>query len=97
VLPNSVFFLGQDGLNDSGLWETNGTGSGTFELAPTGASASGSRPAYNGQYKGSQQLTSLSSVLSRDAAWNSYFRNSDAECEQARPARIEQDRHVYWR
>ena len=44
VLPNIVLFQGQDVLNDSGLWETNGTGTGTFELAPTGAGAQGLFP-----------------------------------------------------
>jgi ELWxxDGT repeat protein len=44
VLPNIVLFRGQDALNDSGLWETNGTGSGTFELAPAGIGAQGLSP-----------------------------------------------------
>jgi ELWxxDGT repeat protein len=44
VLPNIVLFRGQDALNDSGLWETNGTGSGTFELAPAEAGAQGLSP-----------------------------------------------------
>ena len=44
VLPNIVLFQGQDALNDSGLWETNGTGSGTFELAPAGTGAQGLSP-----------------------------------------------------
>jgi hypothetical protein len=33
MLPNIVLFAGQDAMNDTGLRETNGTGSGTFELA----------------------------------------------------------------
>ena len=44
MLPNIVLFLGRDALNDSGLWETNGTGLGTFELAPAGTAASGLSP-----------------------------------------------------
>ena len=44
MLPNIVLFRGQDALNDSGLWGTNGTGIGTFELAPTGADAQGLSP-----------------------------------------------------
>ena len=44
MLPNVVLFQGQDALNDSGLWETNGTGSGTFELAPAGTGAQGLSP-----------------------------------------------------
>ena len=44
MLPNIVLFQGQDAIDDSGLWATNGTGSGTFELAPTGAGASGISP-----------------------------------------------------
>jgi ELWxxDGT repeat protein len=44
VLPNIVLFQGQDASNDSDLWEADGTGSGTFELAPTGAAASGLFP-----------------------------------------------------
>jgi ELWxxDGT repeat protein len=44
MLPNIVLFQGQDALNDSGLWETNGTGSGTFELAPSGTGAQGLSP-----------------------------------------------------
>ena len=44
MLPNIVLFQGQDALNDSGLWETNGTGSGTFELAPAGTGAQGLSP-----------------------------------------------------
>jgi ELWxxDGT repeat protein len=48
VLPNIVLFEGQDALNDSGLWETNGTGSGTFELAlpPTATGPFGLTPRY---------------------------------------------------
>src|SRR6202158_1255868 len=46
VLPNMVLFLGQDALNDSGLWETDGTGSGTVELAlaPTATGPMGLTP-----------------------------------------------------
>jgi ELWxxDGT repeat protein len=44
VLPNIVLFQGQDALNNSDLWETNGTGTGTFELAATGAGAQGLTP-----------------------------------------------------
>ncbi len=44
MLPNIVLFQGQDALNDSGLWETNGTGSGTFELTPAGTGAQGLSP-----------------------------------------------------
>ena len=37
MLPNIVLFEGQNGVNASGLWETDGTASGTFELtAPAG-------------------------------------------------------------
>ena len=41
MLPDIVLFAGLDATNDSGLWETNGTGSGT---AVTGAGASGIAP-----------------------------------------------------
>ena len=44
MLPNIVLFRGQDPVNDSGLWETDGTGSGTFELTPAGGSALGLTP-----------------------------------------------------
>jgi ELWxxDGT repeat protein len=44
VLPNIVLFEGQNTAGENGLWETTGTGSGTFELAPTGADASGLSP-----------------------------------------------------
>ena len=44
MLPNIVLFEGQDTAGEDGLWETNGTGSGTFEFAPTGADASGLSP-----------------------------------------------------
>ena len=44
MLPNIVLFQGQDALNNSDLWETNGTGTGTFELAATGAGAQGLTP-----------------------------------------------------
>jgi hypothetical protein len=54
VLRSIVLFRGEDALNASGLWETNGTGSGTFELAPIGgADASGLSPSnltlFNGE------------------------------------------------
>ena len=53
MLLNIVLFRGQDGVDDTGLWETNGTAAGTFELAPiSGADASGLSPsnltAFNG-------------------------------------------------
>ena len=44
MLPNIVLFEGQDTAGEDGLWETNGTGSGTFEFVPTGADASGLSP-----------------------------------------------------
>lgn len=54
MLPNIVLFEGQDTAGEDGLWETNGTGSGTFELAPIGgADASGLSPSnltlFNGE------------------------------------------------
>ena len=54
MLPSIVLFRGEDALNASGPWETNGTGSGTFELAPIGgADASGLSPSnltlFNGE------------------------------------------------
>ncbi len=44
MLPNVVLFQAQDALNQSSLWETNGTASGTFELAPAGANSLGLSP-----------------------------------------------------
>ena len=44
MLPNVVLFRAQDSLNQSSLWETNGTASGTFELAPAGANSLGLSP-----------------------------------------------------
>ena len=53
LLPNVVLFRGVDALNDPGLWETDGTGTGTFDLAPAGAATSGIFPGdltlFNGQ------------------------------------------------
>jgi ELWxxDGT repeat protein len=53
-MPNVVLFQGVDASGDIGLWETNGTASGTFELAPiTGAASTGLSPfdltGYNGE------------------------------------------------
>ena len=53
-MPNVVLFGGLNGLDQDGLWETNGTASGTFELASiAGANASGLSPSnltfFNGQ------------------------------------------------
>ena len=44
MLPNIVLFQAQDALNQSSLWETNGTASGTFELTPAGANSLGLSP-----------------------------------------------------
>jgi ELWxxDGT repeat protein len=54
MAENVVLFQGVNGSNETGLWETNGTTSGTFELAPIGgADASGVSPlnlvAFNGE------------------------------------------------
>jgi ELWxxDGT repeat protein len=45
MAENVVLFQGVNASGDTGLWETNGTTSGTFELAPiAGADASGLAP-----------------------------------------------------
>ena len=45
MVQNVVLFQGVNASGDQGLWETNGTASGTFELAPiAGANASGLAP-----------------------------------------------------
>ena len=54
MVQNVVLFQGVNTSNEPGLWETNGTTSGTFELAPiVGANASGLSPSnitgYNGE------------------------------------------------
>ena len=43
MLPNVVLFQGTDTTNTQGLWETNGTASGTF-LLTNGPNAYGFRP-----------------------------------------------------
>ncbi len=54
TLTSGVLFQGVDATGDIGLWETDGTASGTFELTPiTGANASGLSPSnltvFNGE------------------------------------------------
>ena len=54
MVQNVVLFQGVDATGEIGLWETNGTASGTFELTPiTGADASGLSPSnltvFNGE------------------------------------------------
>ena len=53
MVQNVVLFQGVDATGDIGLWETNGTASGTFEIPVAGANASGLSPsnltAFNGE------------------------------------------------
>ena len=54
MVQNVVLFQGTNTSSKTGLWETNGTTTGTFELAPiVGANASGLSPSnitgYNGE------------------------------------------------
>ena len=44
MLPNVVLFQARDALNQNSLWETDGTATGTFELAPAGANSLGLSP-----------------------------------------------------
>jgi len=45
MTENIILFQGSNGAGQSGLWETNGTASGTFELTPiSGANPSGLSP-----------------------------------------------------
>ena len=58
MLPNVVLFRGQDALGQSGLWETDGTASGTFELTTiAGANAFGLFPS---------NLTLFDNVIARN-------------------------------
>ena len=50
MLPNIVLFAGIDSANNAfGLWETDGTAAGTFELTSTGQATVPGTPAINGE------------------------------------------------
>ncbi len=45
MVENVVLFQGSNGTGKRGLWETNGTTTGTFEIAPiAGVNAAGLQP-----------------------------------------------------
>ena len=50
MLPNVVLFVGKDLANNAvGLWETDGTATGTFELTTSGGNTVPNIPAINGE------------------------------------------------